>query len=280
MMFVTFICWAILANYPSANASPTPFLKSNLETRVTNGYNASRLQFPYQVSVQYDYGLNMQFWDHVCGGAIISRTYVLTAAHCKFLDGNMKIVAGITNLGEQAQERQDILAAEVIHYPTYPINDKTVTFGDIALIRLATALVWSRAVQPVSISQHNSESGNAILTGWGEISSNSVLAPVTLQWAQVPILSTTVCANTVRSLSPQLADAPFDNTIICTNTRSTTSPVSACNGDSGGPLVQNGVIIGVVSWGISPCGEISNAPTMYTRVASYALWIAQYVTDL
>lgn len=48
-------------------------------------------------------------------------------------------------------------------------------------------------------------------------------------------------------------------------------------GDSGGPLVQkndNGdnVVIGIVSWGVIPCGS-ENAPSVYTRVSAYLDYI-------
>lgn len=36
---------------------------------------------------------------------------------------------------------------------------------------------------------------------------------------------------------------------------------SACGGDSGGPLVHDNVVVGVVSWGITPCGT-EDAPTV------------------
>lgn len=41
-------------------------------------------------------------------------------------------------------------------------------------------------------------------------------------------------------------------------------------GDSGGPLVNNGVIVGIVSWGV-PCSM--GFPDVYTRIESYHSWI-------
>jgi len=43
--------------------------------RITNGYTASRGQFPWQVALIID---NQYF----CGGSLISGDWVMTAAHC------------------------------------------------------------------------------------------------------------------------------------------------------------------------------------------------------
>jgi secreted trypsin-like serine protease len=43
--------------------------------RITNGFIASRGQFPWQVSIITD-----STW--YCGGSVISNDWVLTAAHC------------------------------------------------------------------------------------------------------------------------------------------------------------------------------------------------------
>lgn len=51
-----------------------------------------------------------------------------------------------------------------------------------------------------------------------------------------------------------------------------------CNGDSGGPLlyVEDDLAkvfqIGVVSWGIEPCGN-NDHPGVYTKVSHYIDWI-------
>lgn len=43
--------------------------------KIVGGKDAEIKDFPYQVSVQ-------SFNSHICGGSIISRRHVLTAAHC------------------------------------------------------------------------------------------------------------------------------------------------------------------------------------------------------
>lgn len=53
-----------------------PFYDS-IQGRIVGGRDAEIEDYPYQVSLQY-------FGSHLCGGAIIDETTVLTAAHCIF----------------------------------------------------------------------------------------------------------------------------------------------------------------------------------------------------
>lgn len=66
---------------------------------------------------------------------------------------------------------------------------------------------------------------------------------------------------------------PFDvNLNVCSGI--VNGGESACSGDSGGPLVNSGVVVGIVSWGLTPCG-VANAPSVYGRVSAYTNWIVQ-----
>lgn len=48
----------------------------------------------------------------------------------------------------------------------------------------------------------------------------------------------------------------------------------ACGGDSGGPIVWQGTVVGVVSWGLRPCGQ---TPTVFIRVAYHIGWLQQTI---
>lgn len=51
------------------------FSNANPTNRIVGGINANEGQFPHQVSLRRN-------GSHTCGGSIISKNFILTAAHC------------------------------------------------------------------------------------------------------------------------------------------------------------------------------------------------------
>lgn len=70
-MNVSMVFWAFL---PLVCASTL----MKLEGRILNGDEAAPNQFPFQVRLTSVQATNLV----ICGGSIITQTYVLTAAHC------------------------------------------------------------------------------------------------------------------------------------------------------------------------------------------------------
>ena len=66
------------------------------QTRIINGYAATDY-IPWQISLQEDY----VFWTHICGGTVLDKMTILTAAHCYYpncYENKCRIVAGIYDL--------------------------------------------------------------------------------------------------------------------------------------------------------------------------------------
>ncbi|XP_018323930.1 prostasin-like isoform X1 [Agrilus planipennis] len=234
----------------------------------TTGGLALRNQFPYMVSIEREW---MVYTSHVCGGTIISHTHVLTASHCRRAYGTYIVVAGIQHLEEITDETQTKRVAEFISHPDFK-DEETLTGHDIAIVILESPFTWSKAVQPVYLPRPEEEfTGMAVLSGWGEGEQGYTLS---LRYASKKLISLTECAailNTVGKTTNVL-----DEKNICTS--GPRSQVS-CIRDSGSALVKNGVLVGVVSRGILPCGQ-QNAPTVYTRSSSLVEWIQSHTNDL
>ncbi|XP_008194710.2 chymotrypsin-like proteinase 6D isoform X1 [Tribolium castaneum] len=260
-----------------ASAKPPLKIGFHPNPHIINGDDAAKGQFPYQIS--YQFGI-LGVYEHVCGGSILSPTFIVTAGHCVTevpTQGDHRIVAGITELNEQNNQRQEIQVVEKIVHPDF---NGRVGPNDIALLKLATPLEFGDLVQPIGLPEPGSEfTGDSVLTGWGSTSTTIVpILPNHLQTVTVPILSYDDCKKAVDALLDENQENPLNEVSnVCTGPLS--KGESACLGDSGGPLAQNGTIVGVVSWGFVPCSH-PEAPSVYTKVSSFVDFIKEHVHDL
>ena len=138
-------------------------------------------------------------------------------------------------------------------------------------MQLSGPLTFTEFVKPMTLPAPAVEpKGTVTLAGWGATTPIPIVMPKILQTVDKPIISYEECEKA-------LGQSPLAPTNVCTGPL--TGGISACSGDSGGPLtqVQGGktVQVGVVSWGIIPCGT-KGAPSVYTGVSHYIDFINQY----
>ncbi|XP_047113945.1 trypsin-1-like [Schistocerca piceifrons] len=233
--------------------------------RITGGSDASLGQFPYQVSLQW---VQLGLASHMCGGSIVSASTVVTAGHCAdpaFI-GHYEAVAGINSLNSNGQRAR--VSQQVVHLDCADVDN--VAINDIAVFLLQSSFSLSGNVQAISLPTAGSvpsAGSTATLSGWGSVSTGIIPNyPDILQWVDVSIISNTECAQL-------LGNSPLNDENICTGP--VNDGISACSGDSGGPLAQDGALIGVVSWGIVPCGS-AGAPSVFTRVSAFLDFVNQY----
>ncbi|XP_058066413.1 chymotrypsin-2-like [Anopheles bellator] len=228
--------------------SPAPGTPSI--NRVVGGSDAEPGAAPFQVSLQSLFG-------HSCGGAIIDRKWIATAAHC--VSGSkpafLWVVVG-TNLLNAGGKRYTVK-----NFFMHSRYNRPVFHNDIALIELDSELQYGELVQPIAYSEQVvPENATMTLTGWGRLSANGPL-PNKLQTIELQQVSNQEC----KRLHQNAADVDIGH--ICTLTK---QGEGACNGDSGGPLVYDGKLAGVVNFGV-PCAK--GYPDAYARVSYYHDWI-------
>ncbi|XP_049799487.1 trypsin-1-like [Schistocerca nitens] len=228
--------------------------------RIYGGHDAARGEFPYLVSLKIG-GLFIK--RHNCGGSIITSTSVLTAAHCVSNLGSYVAVAGELDLSTDEGTEQEARVSQMIPHPDYP-SGNNVNPNDIAVFRLRTAFTFNSYVQPISLPNGGvipTAGSSAVASGWGLTEDSS--QPDILQTVDVVVIDEATCRQLVDNF---VSENPLTDTMICTGP--VTGGISLCNGDSGGPLAQNGTLIGVASWVITPCGR-EGGPTMHTRVSAF-----------
>ncbi|ADP70522.1 peptidase S1 and S6 chymotrypsin/Hap [Rhodomicrobium vannielii ATCC 17100] len=268
--------------------------------RIVGGTCAASGDWPWQVALFVNKRKESDF-SFACGGSIISRDWVLTAAHCLTQHGeSLRPDAVLVLEGSQKKNSgRKIKVEQIIVHDGW--NDGTKE-NDIALLKLA-APARSTPVALATPRDAGYETGSAVVTGWGLLRPLDILRDengkevpgkfvdglshevmsvedarkfVTDELMQVnlPLVTLEACKVAHRNTRDDNGVSPvIDSRVICAGDAK--GGKDSCQGDSGGPLVARGgvgwVQIGVVSWG-SSCA-LPGTPGAYTRVAAFEGWI-------
>lgn len=199
-----------------------------------------------------------------CGGVAVSRTTVLTAAHCVAEEvlgapanqmRDLKVITGRTDL--LSGEGEEIALKDARVNPHY---DAVTNSGDFAVLTLAAPLPQSAVVAMAPTGDPAYAAGTqAMVSGWGDTTGGGTYAH-RLHAARVRVLADDLCA---RAYPGGLDGVYRADSMLCAG--EVAGGPDACQGDSGGPLVASGRLIGLVSWG-SGCGR-PGSPGVYTRVS-------------
>ena len=242
----------------TAFAAPT-----NPGMEIVGGTNAVKGEFPFQVSLQGSTG-------HFCGGSLIKKNWVLTAAHC-VADWNpsTKIVIGLHDRNDKSGT-ETFTATKVIANPQF---DSQTYDWDYALLKLSGDSKFRTIdlnTTEIQIPEVDQAPYNVWTSGWGTTSEGSSTLPRILQKVQVPLVTQKAC-NAEASYNGAVTDR-----MICAGL--VTGGKDSCQGDSGGPLFVRQtsgdfLLIGIVSWG-EGCARASKFG-VYTKVNAGIDWIAQ-----
>uniref|UniRef100_A0A2M4D106 Putative serine proteinase n=1 Tax=Anopheles darlingi TaxID=43151 RepID=A0A2M4D106_ANODA len=108
-------------------------LVQSARVRIIQGTIASDHEFPYQVSLQWNFN-NGSRPKHFCSGSILNPNWILTAAHCEggfTRDGWIEVVAGVKNIAieDSAEQRRNV--SRFVQHERY--NPMTLQ-NDIAVV--------------------------------------------------------------------------------------------------------------------------------------------------
>ncbi|KAK9498353.1 hypothetical protein O3M35_003004 [Rhynocoris fuscipes] len=255
-------------------------VNSTDSVRIVGGSNAKPAEFPWQVSLQRSIR-SSSF--HICGGAVISSYWILTAAHCvtDMPASALSVVAGDYDLYKKEGHEQRVNVVKVITQN----YTKASFMNDIALLQVNPPLrLDGNWIAPICLPEAGAKfsvylivTGFATVTGWGRLSQIGGL-PNILQKLTLPLVDDSVCRRWYTSAG--YSKLPAGNCQLCSGLEK--GGKDSCQGDSGGPLSckrNDGryYLCGIVSYGIG-CAR-PKLPGIYTEVSCYTDWIKNNLYD-
>uniref|UniRef100_A0AAR5QDD3 Peptidase S1 domain-containing protein n=1 Tax=Dendroctonus ponderosae TaxID=77166 RepID=A0AAR5QDD3_DENPD len=205
-----------------------------LQKRIIGGKPAEFGQFPWQAYIK--------ILSYQCGGVLVSRKFVATAAHCILPAKLTDLLVYLGELDTQDTGQVEELAPAELHrvkrrliHPKFHYKSTQPDRYDLALLELVTEASFSYHITPICLPDSAIEltGREAVVAGWGKTEPQSKQTGTNvLRSVSVPILDISECMawhkikQIVIELHPEMLCAGYK-----------LGKQDACLGDSGGPLI-------------------------------------------
>jgi secreted trypsin-like serine protease len=243
-----------------------------------------------RADLQFIASLRKKNRKHLCAGTILSKSWILTAAHC-VENGNLEYAYVGSRHLDASFDDDKAHWRKVLNYtihPEYSGQEAAKIKNDIALVEVDEMNLWVHpdhtALSPINdkwvsdyacLPEHTEikdappYTSECFVAGWG---SNSDTGPLSndVQTIEVKVLKDSWCSEETDSFDADSA--------LCAGDPG--EPVGTCRGDGGGPLIctnewKEPVLIGITT-SHNFCDKRSG---IYTEVSKFIKWIDQ-ITEM
>ncbi|XP_067635814.1 serine protease persephone-like [Eurosta solidaginis] len=269
------------STYPKTCAEIDAKLQPLLTSHVLGGTPVELGQYPHMVAI----GLQNDdsTLEYNCGGSLIAKSFVLTAAHCLTTrEPPVRVRMGVVNFNDSEQMKNAVeIGVKRTHL--HPDYNSSKFYNDIGVVELQSDVEYSTNVYPTCLytePENPPNSSKLYVSGWGVIDTLTRDNSNVLLRARQEIVDNSRCNGSYAETGlNRRIPVGIISTQLCAHDRSMTRDAS--QGDSGGPLimvvdeaVSKFRIVAVISAGIS-CG--TSTPAIYTRVSSFLDFIESVV---
>eukprot|EP01024_Parvocaulis_polyphysoides_P029426 TRINITY_DN26546_c1_g1_i4.p1 TRINITY_DN26546_c1_g1~~TRINITY_DN26546_c1_g1_i4.p1 ORF type:complete len:413 (+),score=43.24 TRINITY_DN26546_c1_g1_i4:76-1314(+) len=271
------------------------------------GIDAPKCRYPYMVSLQQVSESSGNF-QHFCGGVLLDKNLILTAAHCLWnakednrvedsyvgtLKQGIKVVYGSYCRHGEGAGRVD--AEKFFIHTDYQAATGPLTGNDLAIVKVAQEMSgygdtptvrrdhwrYTQYIADMTYTQYT-------ILGWGFMSFDEAASPsrfretvAPLQMGRVKLIDIDTCNTIIQSVYGQVT--VDKERMICAQHEN----MDTCKGDSGGPLIYeddllspyHDLLVGLTSWGVERYCEGLGFPGVYSNISYYNDWIEKTMTS-
>lgn len=235
-------------------------------------------EFPWMLAVlrgRHDYDPVRNKYQ--CGGSLIHRKVVLTAAHCVYnhIPSAFRVTAGAW----ETKSKRGILTEQnrdVIHMVIHPQYNDDSLINDVALLFLNSSFDLAPHINTVCLppAGYNFDFSKCVASGWGKEKYENRPFENILKKIELPVVPNYVCRDNLRKTHLG-AYFQLHKSFLCAGGE---VGIDTCVGDGGSPLAcpidneeDRFFIAGIVAWGIR-CGQ-KDIPGVYVNVSQFRKWI-------
>lgn len=241
----------------------------DIHGRIVGGVKAKIIDYPFFAALEMTYSTGEK---SICGGTIVSKSFILTAAHCMGKNSNDNDVTIFVGMDEWGREVSSHKISKIFYFDECKKKIKIPKPNDIALIQVKPAISLKDGVKIATLDDGKEsfvDKGVSVI-GFGSTDPSSTQPSKYLMKADLILLDGKTCSKLWKNKSF------IESQMICAKSNKAGSIKDHCTGDSGGPLVAKKnsgqqVVIGVVTFGDN-CGKYG-IPGVYMKVSKYLPWI-------